>query len=127
MIVCPCEVEIIGVGSSMFIYGEGTAYVLLTASTGCEYVGVMHKCLQGTELHDLLSLSQLQILPRNICSLANINPYLLVNNIRFTLHLIKGVYELRILFLLRVESLVLTLFGFNSGWRVYACFFCYVN
>ena len=88
----------------MFIYGEGTAYVLLTASTGSEYVGVMHNCLQGTGLHDLLSLSQLQILPQNICSLANSDPYLTVNNVRFALHLINGVYELPYTILTRGDS-----------------------
>ena len=70
----------------MFIYGEGTVYVLLTACTGREYVGVVHNCLQGTGLHDLLSLSQLQILSENKCSLVNSDPCLIVNNIRFTLY-----------------------------------------
>jgi hypothetical protein len=88
----------------MFIYGEGTAYVLLTASTGPENVGVMHNCLQGTGHHDLLSLSQLQILPRNICSLVKTDPYLIVNNIRFALHLINGVYELPYTLLTRGDS-----------------------
>ncbi len=99
-----CEVEIIGVGSSMFNCGEGTAYVLLTASMGSEYVGVIHNCLQGTGLHDLLSLSQLQILPKKICSLANSDPYLTVNNIRLAVNLINGVYELPYTILTRDDS-----------------------
>jgi len=64
----------------------------------------MHNCLQGTGLHDLLSLSQLQILPQNICSLVNSDPYLTVNNVRFALHLINGVYELQYTILTRGDS-----------------------
>jgi hypothetical protein len=86
----------------MFVYGEGTAYVLLMDSTGSEYVGVINNCLQGTGLHDLLSLSQLQILPNNTCSLVNSDPYLTVNNIRFAVHLINGVYELPYTILIQV-------------------------
>ncbi len=67
-------------------------------------VQLMSYCLQGTGLHDLLSLSQLQILPKNICSLANSDPYLTVNNIRFALHLINGVYELPYTILTRGDS-----------------------
>ena len=98
-----CMVEIIGVGSSTYIYGEGTAYVLLTSSTGGEYVGVIHNCLQGTGTHDLLSLSQLQISSANFCSLENKDPYLLINNIRFTLHLVHGLYELNYTILTRED------------------------
>jgi hypothetical protein len=89
----------------MLIYGEGTADVFLTASTGREYVGVMHNCLQGTGLHDLLSLSQLQILSQNKCLLFDSAPYLIVSNIRFTLYLVNnGVYELPYTILTRGDS-----------------------
>ncbi len=74
------------------------------SSTGSEYVGVINNCLQATGLHDLLSLSQLQILPKSICSLANSDSYLTVNNIRFALHLINGVYELPYTILTRGDS-----------------------
>ncbi len=51
-----------------------------------------------------MSLSQLQILPRNICSLANSEPYLIVNNICFAVHLVNGVYELPYTILTRGDS-----------------------
>ena len=67
-------------------------------------MGVVHNCLQGTGLHDLLSLSQLQILSENKCSLVNSDPCLIVNNIRFTLYLVNGVYELPYTILTRGDS-----------------------
>jgi hypothetical protein len=32
--ICPCVVEVDGVGTSVFIYGEGTVDMLLTSSDG---------------------------------------------------------------------------------------------
>ena len=61
--ICPCVVEVVGVGTSVFIYGEGTVHILLTSSNGQEYIGILHNCLQGTGEHDLLSVSQIQATP----------------------------------------------------------------
>ena len=63
--ISSCLVEVIGVGSSVFIHGEGTARVLLLDKNGDEFIGILNNCLQGSGDHNLLSVSQIQSCPDN--------------------------------------------------------------
>ena len=89
-----CLVEVTGVASSVIIRGEGTVRLLLRATNGKDYVGIIHNCLQGSGDHDLMSVSQIQSMTANMCSLDNQSPVMKIGSIDFKLLLVNGLYQL---------------------------------
>ena len=89
-----CLVEVTGVASSIIIRGEGTVKLLLRATCGTDYIGIINNCLQGNGDHDLMSVSQIQSIKTNTCSLTNESPLMKIGSVNFNLHLVDGLYHL---------------------------------
>jgi hypothetical protein len=72
----PCTLEVVGVAGSLPIFGRGTAIFVLTLMGGEEMLVRIHHCLYSFGEFNLISVSQMQALPRNILDLSLVSPRL---------------------------------------------------
>jgi hypothetical protein len=72
----PCHIEVIGVAGSLPIFGIGTAIFALSMQGGGEVLLRVHNCLYSFGEFNLLSVSQMQTLPKNSLELSLLSPTL---------------------------------------------------
>jgi hypothetical protein len=72
----PCALEVVGVAGSLPIFGRGTAVFVLTLKGGEEILVRIHNCLYSFGEFNLLSVSQMQALTRNVLNLSLDSPRL---------------------------------------------------
>jgi hypothetical protein len=72
----PCQIEVVGVVGSLPIFGIGTALFALSMQGGEEVLLRVHNCLYSFGEFNLLSVSQMQTLPRNSLELSIRSPNL---------------------------------------------------
>jgi hypothetical protein len=59
-----CHLQVVGVAGRLNIYGQGTA-VFLTSLDGREFLLRIHNCLHSYGEFNLISVSQLKLVPGN--------------------------------------------------------------
>ncbi len=66
----PCHIEVVGIAGSLPIFGIGTAVFALTLKGGTEILVRIHNCLYSFGEFNLLSVSQMRTIHRNLLDLS---------------------------------------------------------